>query len=306
MKISICICTYNRANILKYCLRSLCDLSASALRHEVEIVVVDNNSSDGTRDLVASFVSECPFELNYVFEGEQGIAAARNRAIAEAKGDYVAFLDDECTVGPDWLSIALADIDQYRPCVIGGPYMGAFLPGDRPGWFKIEYGNAYFLAREYEKGFQNDFRASSGNMFVRRDVFDAVLFDLAYGMKGKKLALHEETELQERFLRDHPTEKIFYDPEMVVWHFILPEKMRLVYHAKRTFVAALTGPGKVDHAGFLISLSKTFAHLTFAPISWAWRNRKVHPSWKNVAYERTIPRTGYHAGLVAKYIRAYF
>src|SRR5476651_2262214 len=123
--------------------------------------------------------------MRYVLEREQGISAARNRAIDEAAGDYLAFLDDECIVNSDWLSTAIADIAQFRPNIMGGPFYGAFLPGNRPKWFKLEYGNAsHFINVHYPKGFHSDFRACSGNIFVRRDVFESVRFDVAMGPKG--------------------------------------------------------------------------------------------------------------------------
>ena len=85
-----------------------------------------------------------------------------------------------------------------------GPYFGAFFPGERPRWFKVEYGDAYFLKQHYERGFRNTFRASGGNMFVRRDVFDALRFDVAMGLVGAQLKLGEETDMQERYLSAQP------------------------------------------------------------------------------------------------------
>jgi len=287
-------------------LRSLSQLIDPRPKHDIEVIVIDNNSTDETSDLVREVILSFPFEMRYVFEGQQGISASRNRAVDEARGDYLAFLDDECTVNSDWLSIAISDIEKYHPCVVGGPYIGAFLPGDRPRWFKIEYGNAYFIERHYERGFQDEFRASSGNMFVRRDVFETLRFDVNFGPIGGKLRLHEETELQERFLRAHPSEKIFYEPAIIVRHFILPEKMRLSYRARRVFATALSSPGKVDHKNFLIALSKTLVHVIVGPIRFIWCDRANYPFWQNVVYERIIPRTCSYAGTVAKYLRERF
>jgi glycosyltransferase involved in cell wall biosynthesis len=244
--------------------------------------------------------------MRYFFEGQQGVSAARNKAVAEARGDYVSFLDDECTVSPDWLSIAIFDIEQYNPHVIGGPYIGAFLPGDRPKWFKIEYGNAPFLECDYDRGFQDDFLASSGNMFARRSIFDTLKFDINLGPKGKRLGLHEETDLQRRFLRAKPSEKIFYEPRIVVRHFVLPEKMGLLYRAKRQFVSALTSPSNVDVRSLFIALSKTMIHSTFGPVRLIWRDRSKYPYWQNVAYERTLPGMCFNAGIVAKCLRNQF
>ena len=306
MLISVCICTYNRYEILAHCLNSFTHLIDPRPQHDVEVIVVDNNSHDETRALVEGLIPHFPFKLRYVFEAEQGISAARNAAIKKAMGDYLAFLDDECIVNPNWLSIAIADIIQFRPSIIGGPYFGAFLPGDRPKWFKIEYGDAHFIDHHYSKGFQDKFRASSGNMFVRRDVFESVQFDVAMGPKGDQLKIGEEKDLQERFLSNHVSEKIFYDPELIVRHFIRPEKMRLSYYAKRAFATELASPGIVGHKTFVAALIKALAHSAISPVTCIWRDRRRYPFWQNFFYERIIPATCFRAGTVAKYLHDHF
>lgn len=306
MLISICICTYNRSEILAYCLNSLILMDDPRPEHDVEIIVVDNNSNDDTRTVVTNLISRCPFKLRYVFEEQQGISAARNRAIREATGTYCAFLDDECIVDRNWLSVAIGDIIQFNPSIIGGPYYGAFLPGDHPKWFKVEYGDAPFITQRYGKGFQEKFRASSGNMFVRRDVFENVLFDVTMGPKGDQLKIGEETDLQERFLRDHRSESIFYDPELIVHHFIRVEKMKLSYRAKRAIVTSLSASGTVGHRTFLSALFKAAIHAALSPFLCVWRDRTRYPFWQNIVYERIIPATCFRAGMIAKYLREHF
>jgi len=307
MIISICICTFNRCEILAHCLDSIAKLNDPRPTDDIEIVVVDNNSRDETRTLVEKLIPHFPFKMRYVLEGEQGISAARNRAIDEAVGDYLAFLDDECIVSPDWLSIAIADINRFRPSIIGGPFFGAFLPGDRPKWFKVEYGDAsQFINVQYPKGFNGEFRACAGNMFVRRDVFESVRFDVAMGQKGYQLKVGEEIDLQDRFLRSHGSERIFFDPGLIVRHFIRPEKMRLSYHAKRAILTTLGSPSIIDHETFLVALSKALGHAALSPITCIWRNREQYPFWQNFIYERVIPATCFRAGTVAKYLRDRF
>lgn len=302
MLISICICTYNRRAILEKCLRSLGQLVDPRPIHNLEIIVVDNNSKDGTAEFVAQLTSSFRFPLKYVFEGEQGLSAARNRAVAEAKGDYLAFLDDECIVSPDWLFFAITDIEQFQPWIIGGPYLGAFLPGERPKWFKAEYGDAYFLGCHYDRGFQTDFRASGGNMFIRREVFEMLRFDINLGMNGKKLKMHEEVELQNRLLEANASAKIFYEPGIAVHHFVLPEKMRLSYRAKRLFFMAVSSPDALNYMTALNALRGMLVQLALGPLKILWRSRATYPSWQNAVYERVLPPLCYNAGTVAKFL----
>src|ERR1700733_829162 len=114
MHLSICVCTYNRAHILPYGLESLINLKVPA-RCEAEILIIDNNSGDNTKEVVASFSRRSPIAMLYFRELQQGISAARNRAIKEASGEYIGFSDDECVVPADWLQIIVADIDEFAP-----------------------------------------------------------------------------------------------------------------------------------------------------------------------------------------------
>jgi len=277
-------------------------LSVPRPHHEVEIIVIDNNSSDDTKSLVTKLIFVSPIEMRYCFEGKQGLAAARNRAIDEAKGDYLIFLDDECIVEQEWLSVAISDFVQFRPCFIGGPYLGAFLPGTRPEWFKVEYGNAYFLALQYERGFQDSFRASGGNMGVRRDVFDQLRFDEDLGMKGDKIGLHEEYDLQQRFLSAHPSERTFYEPALIVRHFVLPHKMRLPYRAKLLFEQGASSTTIFGRWEILATLVRVSMFLALAPFRCLIRDRGQYPFWQNFVYERILPIACLRIGAVRKNI----
>lgn len=286
-----------------YCLQSLMKLSVPRPQHDAEIIIIDNNSQDDTEALVKECIATTPVEIRYIFEPKQGLSAARNRAISEAKGDYVIFLDDECVVEPDWLSIAISDAIEFHPCFIGGPYIGAFLPGTRPKWFKLEYGNAYFIDFHYERGFQRSFHPSGGNMAVRRDVFERLRFDENLGMKGKKIRLYEETELQERYLNAHPLERAFYEPALVVRHFILNDKMRLSYRAKRLFKSGFWSTTKISQREILMGLIKVGLRLTLVTFQFFVRDQAQYPFWQNYAYEKVLPSVCIEIGVFWKYVR---
>jgi glycosyltransferase involved in cell wall biosynthesis len=75
-----------------------------------EILVVDNNSKDRTREVVEDFCRRDPDHFRYVFEPQQGKSFALNSGIREARGDVVAFMDDDVTVEPTWLQNLTADL----------------------------------------------------------------------------------------------------------------------------------------------------------------------------------------------------
>lgn len=102
MLISVIIATWNRSQDLRRCLESF-----SALRcpPEVdwELIVVDNNSSDDTRDVVASAGPGLAPRIRYLWEPRQGKAFALNTGLRQARGDLIAFTDDDCILDGNWL-----------------------------------------------------------------------------------------------------------------------------------------------------------------------------------------------------------
>ena len=99
VNVSIVICTYNRAESLRETLGSL--HAQKTDRVKAEILVVDNNSGDPTRQVVQDFSKMSRWPVIYLFEGQQGLSYARNTGIRHAKGPVMAFLDDDVVVDAD-------------------------------------------------------------------------------------------------------------------------------------------------------------------------------------------------------------
>ena len=102
MKISVILCTYNRCQSLAKALESLA-VSIVPESIEWEVLVVDNNSKDRTSDVVQDFSSRYAGRFRYVSEPQQGKSFALNTGVREARGDVLAFVDDDVTVEPTWL-----------------------------------------------------------------------------------------------------------------------------------------------------------------------------------------------------------
>lgn len=97
LTISVVIITYNRAQMLRNTLASM----TLQIRLPDEVLVIDNNSKDDTKDVTASFRDK--LNIHYVFEGKQGVSFARNAGIVNSTGDIIAFLDDDCVAQKEWL-----------------------------------------------------------------------------------------------------------------------------------------------------------------------------------------------------------
>lgn len=133
MKITVAIPTYNRAAFLRQTLAGI--VAQQFPRDFFEILVIDNNSPDDTRAVVAEFASARPAP-RYFLETQQGLDHARNRAIAEAAGDIIVFGDDDILVAPDWLAQIAAPLladSMRRIGAVGGEVIPVF-PHGLPAW----------------------------------------------------------------------------------------------------------------------------------------------------------------------------
>ena len=137
MKISLLILNYNGKDLLMECLPSIIEASSKSC-HDCEVIVVDNNSTDNTHAVVDEFCRRFPNVL-YCFEPQQGISYARNRGWQEARGEYVAYIDDDARAGESWLETALALLENTKPAplCLGGPVL-PFYTTAKPTWFKEE------------------------------------------------------------------------------------------------------------------------------------------------------------------------
>src|SRR6185369_2566161 len=130
MKFSVIIPTYNRANDLRPTLSSLAEISS---RDPWELIVVDNNSTDETGDVVRQAQSWFPVPLRYIFEGNQGRCAALNAGIIESTGEILVTTDDDVRVDEDWLDRAAEGLLLCHCDYIGGKVLPMW-GRTRPGW----------------------------------------------------------------------------------------------------------------------------------------------------------------------------
>jgi len=98
--ITAVICTYNRKNLLRKAVDSL--INQTLEKNKYEILIIDNNSNDGTSDLVNRNYSNIS-NIRYILEPRQGVAHARNTGWQNSKAKYVAYLDDDEIAKNDWL-----------------------------------------------------------------------------------------------------------------------------------------------------------------------------------------------------------
>ena len=242
--ISVLICTYNRAPFLAETLGALCDAPVPAGR-DVEIVVVDNNSTDHTREVVAGVAARSARPVRYAVETSQGKSFALNLGLRLAQGDVLALTDDDVIVAPDWIA-RLADAFEARDVtfVFGKvlPRWGALPPpelltrrgrdmwgplalvdyGDEP----VDYTDAAFDRLPLPIGANLAFRCDA----VRR--VGGWRTDL--GKVNNTLISGEDHEIFYRLHREG-LYRGYYDPELTVRHYVPPRRLTRRYFRQRFF-----------------------------------------------------------------------
>jgi glucosyl-dolichyl phosphate glucuronosyltransferase len=228
MKFSVVIATYNRATDLEQTLQSLARLRPA---RDWEVIVVDNNSSDGTRAIVEQAASSFPAPLRCIFEREQGRSPALNAGIRIANGDVIATTDDDVCVPMDWLDRAAEGLTRLQCDYVGGrvlPIWGA----PRPAWLSTRGGKQWAVIALLDYGPQPiEFGARvplGVNMAFRRDAFArAGLFDPQTGRKAGTLLGQE---VREWCIRARAAGlRGFYIPEMVVAHKVPASRLTKRY-----------------------------------------------------------------------------
>ena len=130
--VSVVLPTYNRAADLERALDSV--LQQTADPREYEVIVVDNNSTDGTAQVLDRLKARYPGRLRTVVERKQGVSHARNAGIAAALAPILAFFDDDVRVAPDWIETIIRVFrDNPDTEVVGGKVLPEWA-APPPGW----------------------------------------------------------------------------------------------------------------------------------------------------------------------------
>jgi glycosyltransferase involved in cell wall biosynthesis len=228
MKYSVVIATYNRADDLRETLASLAELSPDG---PWEVIVVDNNSPDATRQIVETAARGFPVELRYLFEREQGRSPALNVGIRAARGGIIATTDDDVRVPAGWLNAAAAALARHQCEYVGGrvlPIWGAPPPPWIPDHASQQWGVIALL--DYgPQPIEFGARVPLGvNMAFSRAAFDrAGLFDPGTGRRAGTLLGQEVREWCIRARKAGV--RGFYAPEMTVRHIIPAERLTRRY-----------------------------------------------------------------------------
>jgi glycosyltransferase involved in cell wall biosynthesis len=131
--ITLIICTYNREKYIGPLLDSIAKNDYPTT--DYEIVLVDNNCTDNTRGICEMFATDHPeINLHYVVETEQGLSAARNKGIKEAKGDIIIYVDDDALIDSDYIRIYAEHFASHPDTMAAGGPIEPLYETQEPSW----------------------------------------------------------------------------------------------------------------------------------------------------------------------------
>jgi len=232
MDVTVVLCTYNRCDSLAKALESV---AASKMPVSVSwnVLVVDNNSKDNTRQVVEQFSSRFPGRFQYAFEPHPGKSHALNYAIRESNSQILAFMDDDVQVEPDWLFNLTGALDNPSFSGAGGrifPERGFI----QPAWLAASESYSLAPLAMFDLGAtacELKEPPFGTNMAFRREVFARYGdFRLDLGPQPGSEIRSEDTEFGLRVLRGG--ERLWYEPSAVVYHAVPRHRVTKAYFVK--------------------------------------------------------------------------
>jgi glycosyltransferase involved in cell wall biosynthesis len=216
--LSIIICTYNNSASLLLTLNQLirCDIPDN---HEIELILVDNNSTDQTAEVCKKTLPRFPFETSYAVEKKQGLSHARNLGLDLSDGEYLLFTDDDADIPRNWIREYLNVIEKESPhcafskieVIWSQPKPWWYVKQYRPYFVELNYGENNINVTDYSKEFYGK------NFCVKQEFLKEIGgFDPNLGRVGTVLLAGEETQIYRKLIDSG--KHVVYFPSALVGH----------------------------------------------------------------------------------------
>jgi glycosyltransferase involved in cell wall biosynthesis len=261
--ICVCVCTYKRPLLLSRLLIALERQETDSL-FEFSIIIVDNDRCESGRRTVEAQAGQSNIDIRYYLEPEQNIALARNRAIANSKGDFIAFIDDDEVPASRWLINHYQALTLFNAAGVLGPVLPLY-EGSPPNWIlegrffeRPTYFSGYFLHWNLTR---------TGNCLLKRSVFkeNDGWFDPQFGSGGE-----DRDFFKRKIARGHV---FVWCNEAPLFESIPPERWdkkamlkRALLRGKMTYTSRKNDPGSMLGSvtvAFFYSISLPFLFIFF-------------------------------------------
>lgn len=236
--LSVVICTHNRAAYLYPCVMSVLNQSVADVCYE--ILIVANACTDETERIARELSAKQG--VRHVVEPTLGLSHARNRGWREARGQIVAYLDDDATAEPGWMESALSVFQKHRPqpAWVGGAIdLACEVP--MPSWLGRE---CWHLFGHLDWGdipcvLGPECYLAGGNSFFRREVLKKMGgFDARLGRRGRLLIAGEETYLD--WCLRHAGEQLYYHPGVRIRHHVSADRFKRSWMYRHAYWQGVT------------------------------------------------------------------
>lgn len=233
INISAIICTYNRYKYLPKAISSL--LEQTIPKEDYEILIIDNCSTDDTRQIVEDFQTKYD-HIRYFYEETQGLSAARNRGIKEARGGLIAFLDDDAVASYEWLDEFLKAFNNFQNAGCAGGKIELLWPdGQKPDWLNSKYESFFGKLNLGDKIRPFIFPETpfGGNLCIRKDIaYSLGFFDENLGRNKDCLLSGEEVGFVYKVQK---VKESIYIPTAKIYHHVLPDRINKKYLLDRMY-----------------------------------------------------------------------
>jgi succinoglycan biosynthesis protein ExoM len=253
--ISVCICTFKRPLMLK---RLLTEVAKQITDDQFgfSVVVADNDCLLSAQKVVSEFQGKSSIQVSYFIVNEPNISLARNCAVRNAKGNYIAFIDDDEFPCPKWLMNLYVTQKKFNAQGVLGPVIPYF-DSTPPSWVV----KSKICERpRYQTGTRivNRSDTRTGNVLFSKDIIkgNESPFDMKYGKTGGEDAEFFTT----RILRG---DQFVWCDDAIAYETVPPERLKIGYHIRRGLIQGVTS---ARHARLLSidTLKSIFVILTYA------------------------------------------
>jgi len=233
VQISAIICTHNREQYLAAAIDSL----LAQTIENYEVIVVDNASTDKTADIAKARLNHP--KVRYIYEEKLGLSIARNTGAAAAKGQIVAYLDDDAEASKGWLEALMAAFNSDEHVAIAGGKVTLIWPPQTtpPEWISNDLSSSlglYDLGSEQVYIQRPELTPRGLNYAVRKSFLETIGgFDTHLGRVGKNLLSNEEQQMTRLALENNW--KVAYVPEALAAHNVAPARMKPGWFLSRSW-----------------------------------------------------------------------
>lgn len=232
--ISAVVCTHNNHKLLEKAIFYLLNQNINSTCYE--IIIIDNASEDDTAQVGKQF-AQTKSNIAYYRENQLGLSHARNRAIKEAKGAWIAYTDDDAQVSTDWIQNILKHITSPPPHM--GAMGGKIMPiweRQKPNWLSPPI-KSYYVMPEWSQQFRklrdDEWLSGCNIVFPTHLLKELGGFSTKLGRIGKLLLSDEELEIRKRM--ESKGWNSWYAPDVLVQHLIQKERISKKWLLKRNY-----------------------------------------------------------------------